>query len=476
MRPLPLRWRVSLWIALAMTGVVIATILIAYGEMRELVLRQLDKSLLTTVRTTVSILDDGDQPAAIRPQLLKLTDSGLRTSPGFYRIRNEGETVDIHRGGLEDGDRQLAQDMRRVGLPPKGQPVYFDTQVGENRFRVVWMLSATRNGPVEIVIGRSTRSINTELRELLVTLTLMGSGVVAGSLVLVLLLVAWALRPLGTTARRLVDVTARNVGEVDLRNPRAPAELQPFVEAVSDMLDRLNKAMAKQKAFVSDASHELRTPLATAKSTVQLALNKDRDADVYKKSLQDTLSDLSRMERLTEELLTLARLDESSPTREMAEVELAVVLHEVSERLQPQAADGERIVCRLEPASVLGHEDQLTRLFTNLVDNAIKHGPQGGRVEVSLTHDDGWAVACVCDQGGAIPPEMLGRLFDRFFRVDPSRSCVTGGAGLGLAISKEIVLLHGGEISVTSEPREGTCFTVRLPRDNSPRSAQRTQR
>jgi signal transduction histidine kinase len=173
------------------------------------------------------------------------------------------------------------------------------------------------------------------------------------------------------------------------------------------------------------------------------------------------------MDRLITQLLILARMDETDGLAEAAEVPLDAVLARVAADLEGSASRrGVRIeVGPLPPTLVRGSEDQLVQLFGNLVENAIIHGPQAGTVRVALSHEaDRACTVSVHDEGGAIPPEALPRLFDRFYRADGSRTRATGGAGLGLAIAREIARRHGGDIVITSSSATGTRAVVSLPK------------
>ena len=230
------------------------------------------------------------------------------------------------------------------------------------------------------------------------------------------------------------------------------------------MLERLDSAMRQQKIFIADASHELRTPIAVAKSTLQATLAIPRSPEEYRQALQEATDDLRRMERLVDDLLTLAHLEENPSPMQSRELDLNELLKDVAEAALPRISSaGGRLVCELAPFHFTGDPEQLRRLFANLLDNALRHGPAGGEVRLTLRHQEGMAEILVHDEGGAISPEDLPYLFDRFYRADRSRSQSTGGIGLGLAIAKAIILRHGGAIRIESTVAAGTSVRVFLP-------------
>ena len=290
---------------------------------------------------------------------------------------------------------------------------------------------------------------------------------VAISTVLATLIVFWGIRPIRQTSAKLRQITHHNIGNEGLLELGAPIELVPFVEALKEMLGRLGKVLHQQRQFTADVSHELRTPLSLAKSTLQAARTRDRDISAYKEAIDETLSDLDRMEQLIGQLLLLARTGESQGIAQAKDAALDGMLRELAQVFDARASEaGGSVACDDLPATLVrGDEEQLAQLFSNLLDNAIKHGPVGGTVRVTLEHDsDKGCIVRVQDEGGNIPQEALPHLFDRFYRVDSSRARATGGAGLGLAIAREIARRHGGEIDVCSSPSAGTRFCVRLPR------------
>jgi two-component system phosphate regulon sensor histidine kinase PhoR len=221
---------------------------------------------------------------------------------------------------------------------------------------------------------------------------------------------------------------------------------------------------AARRDFVADASHELKTPLASIRSaaeTVQRAIRTDPDAAEHFAKQVEQQAD--RMGHLVADLLELSRLEAGAP--EMEPVAVSAILREELEPLRVQAeAAGIVIDDDLEEVTVLANSRDLGTLVRNLIDNAIGHTPQGGRVRVALHAEDDEAVITVRDTGTGISHRDQERIFERFYRVDSARSRNTGGTGLGLSIAKHIAGIHGGSIEVDSKLGGGATFTVRLPR------------
>ncbi|WP_243147169.1 ATP-binding protein [Scytonema sp. UIC 10036] len=236
--------------------------------------------------------------------------------------------------------------------------------------------------------------------------------------------------------------------------------------AIDKMLDRLQAAFEHEQRFTADVSHELRTPLTAIKGRLGVTLSRTRSVEEYESTLQELQREVDRIIRLTNRLLFLSRLEhsESEYHSSLTNIDLSDLLEILIEQIQPMAEIKKiRINVSTEPSLyVPGNSDHLTRLFLNLLDNAIKYTPEEGQVTVRAHWERGQVKVIFTNTGQGIKAEHLPHLFKRFYRADSDRSRDTGGAGLGLAISHEIVRLHQGTIHVTSQPDRLTTFTVQL--------------
>jgi signal transduction histidine kinase len=241
-------------------------------------------------------------------------------------------------------------------------------------------------------------------------------------------------------------------------SPSSAVELRALADAFNHMLDRLDAAFARQRRFVSDASHELRSPLTAVRGQLEvLARSEQADAAEVKRVEALALAELGRVERLVEELLTLARMDEGVALN-MSEVEPGRFLADLLAAAPGGASRGSLATGRLT-----ADPDLVARVVRNLLENARAHAGPGGRVELSSAeYLAGQLWICVDDDGPGVPPGERQRVFDRFHRSDPARSRASGGSGLGLAISRSIVAAHGGRIWIEDSPLGGAraCFSL----------------
>ncbi len=267
-----------------------------------------------------------------------------------------------------------------------------------------------------------------------------------------------------------ITSTARAVAAGDLSrrltSKSQDREIRVLMQVLNKMFADLETSFQSQKRFTADASHELRLPLTILKGEIEVALRHPRTAEEYEEILRQQLETIDRMQRIVNDLLTLARADAGQFELVQSEVDLSLLLQEVGQqhlilfdsqhvRLDMDIEDG---------LLVMGDGSMLERTVMNLLNNAFKHAPENSCIHLHARAVDYSAIVSVSDEGAGISEEQQQHLFDRFFRADDARCRKEGeGAGLGLAICKRIVDAHGGDIWVKSEQGEGAEFFVRLP-------------
>lgn len=269
------------------------------------------------------------------------------------------------------------------------------------------------------------------------------------------------LAPLATMASRTAQITAHRL---DARLPDAhlPNELRALVVSLNAMLARLEEAFTRLSDFSSDLAHELRTPISNLMTQTQVALSRERSAGDYREILASNAEEFERLSKMVADMLFLAKSEHGLviPHRETVELHDEVAaLFDFYDAL----ADEKSVRLALSgQATVKGDRLMLRRALSNLLSNAVRHATPGSTVEVALatTHDG--VTARVRNLGDTVPAEALSRLFERFYRADPARRHTSEGAGLGLAISRSIVIAHGGRIDATSSDG-ATTFTISLP-------------
>jgi heavy metal sensor kinase len=283
---------------------------------------------------------------------------------------------------------------------------------------------------------------------------------VAGGFVLV----RRALDPVERIAAKAEAITQHNLSE-RLPVVHSGDEIERLSVSLNHMISRLEDAIHGSKQFVADASHELRTPLTVMRGELEsLAQNATLTGDT-RETLGSVLEEVDRLAEIVESLFALSRLDAGEASAEWRRFDLAELATTTAEQMSLLATDKNvSIECESSGSvTVEGDPARLKQVIVNLLDNAIKYTPGGGRVRLSVRHEDGFAILDVADDGIGIPADALPHVFKRFYRVDGSRSREQGGAGLGLAIVKSICSAHGAEVEVRSAPGAGSIFRVRQP-------------
>ena len=268
---------------------------------------------------------------------------------------------------------------------------------------------------------------------------------------------------IATTARR---ITSSHLGE-RIAADGYPYELASLALTFNNMLDGLEDSFERISRFSADIAHDLRTPVNNIRGEAEVALARARTIDEYRDALESSLEEAVRLSDLIGNLLFLARTESPLTHLRLERIDLAEMLAGLCEYYEASAADAGVVLSSATAGEpVLAELDRtlMQRAVGNLVSNAVVHTPIGGRVTITTRSDAADNVIEVADTGVGIPPEALPRVFDRFFRVDPSRSQASGGTGLGLSIVQGIVQLHGGTVEIASTPGVGTRVTLRMPR------------
>ena len=457
MRPLGVRWKLTVWYGVVLAIVLAVFSAAVYWTMRHQLLERIDRGLreeLGDVRSEVGL-------AADEATLSQWLERRFARHAGFdFQITR----ADGSRFFVSDrlADKSLPTPAPSSGL---SEPTYESVTSGTGRWRVVAVRVTGPTGPLTVQVGRPLDDFEHESEELLAVFLATGPLMVLVTLAGGYFLARRALAPVRRMADTARQISGDRLGQrIAVDNPGD--ELGGLAVTLNNMLDRLERSFAEMQRFTADAAHELRTPLAVIRNEAEVALRQPRTGEEYGRVLENLLEETVRLGRMADQLLFLSRQDAglNPPVRD--DVPLATVLQSVVENMRPVAQEkGVSLALAANPAChVRGDENQLRRVFYNLIDNAIKYTGAGGGVTLSSRLDGEVAAVAVEDTGIGIPADHLPRIFDRFYRVDPSRTGDTGGTGLGLSICQSAVRAAGGTISVTSTEGRGSTFTVRLLR------------
>jgi signal transduction histidine kinase len=404
--------------------------------------RSVDAEATQTGRDVARLAEEGVLPERVPvtgEQLVQVIDGGSRVraaSIGADRLTpmlREDELAEVRGGGklFIDGDRIGVRGPVRVVAVPAGEAT--------------------------VVVAKPMADLRHSLDRMRVVLLIAFPLLVTALAVVTWRVVGATLRPVEALRAGAAEISAAG-RPAKLPVPDSHDEIHRLATTLNDMLDRLDAARARQRAFVADAAHELRSPLANMRTQLEVSQHLGDRTD-WSQVATDLLADTQRLARLVDDLLLLARVDDArARDRAVEPVELGGLLRAVAERYPDLVS-----VIDSEPAWTEGEPEVLRRAVANLVDNAVRHAR--GRVELAVTREGTRQLVTVTDDGPGIPAADRERVFDRFTRLDDARARDAGGAGLGLAIVRELVRRHGGTVRLADADAAvgGLRAEVRLP-------------
>lgn len=455
---LPIRLRVTIWYVAFLAVLIAALGVFVVVRLRTDLVDGIDASLDTRARQiALGFHGTGER------DFQDVSDASLRGLPGG---ESAAQLLDAGGVALQSTGDPVAEGpligAAELASVLEGGTVRRSVELGPDAesFRVLAVALPDSPGNV-VVVATSLETVASSVDRLTILLLLGGSSVlvVAG-------LGGWwlaraALSPVSRIARTAGEI---GIGQLDERVdvPRTADEVHDLAVTINRMLERLERGMKDQRRFIDDASHELRTPLAVMRAELEVGLRERDLAPDARATLESLYQDVESMGATVEDLLTLARADEGQLALAAETIDLQASAAAVCEALAPMAA-ASNVEVRLEGkrTPVIADGRRIAQVLRNLLANAITYAGPGGNVSVTTWEEDGSAYCSVRDDGPGISDGVRSHVFDRFFRADDART--GNGAGLGLAICRELVMAHGGRIEVASQLGEGSTFIFMLP-------------
>ncbi len=457
-----LRYRLTAWYCFALAVVLFSFGVLLYGLVHYHLLHHHDEPLRAGAGSIIKILAEQDDCHDLTPhQIEELGKIGK-----LALIHEDQGARNVFYKSPELADGPLEPHLTKLPLKGGGSP-QFETVLMEGiPWRVLslpYQSRAGRNGVVRVVEDMG------DIQETLEALRL-GLLILAPVGILISALAGYwlsgkALAPVGRITALAQDIEANNLDQ-RLPHPGVDSEIGRLVDTLNRMFARLNTSFEAMKRFTADASHELRSPLATMQNTIDVIRERPRTVEEHQVTLLNIGRDVTRLSTIVEDLLLLARADAGRLAMKMEPVRLDWILESQVEAHQAQAKSS-GIDLRISvsgAALILGDERWLHQLLVNLLGNALKFTPGGGQVSAALIMVGDKIRMTIEDSGPGIREEDLEKVFERFFRSDPSRSRnSTPGSGLGLAITAWIAEAHGASIQASNRPEGGAVFTVLFP-------------
>jgi signal transduction histidine kinase len=447
-RPLGVRMRTALAAGLVVAVASVLTGAALLVTARGILLASINTAATDRANQVVAALSSGDTAtltAALRPSARERT---------VVQVLNPAGAV------VAESEAIAGSPPISPLRPPSGHHRSEERRLAVGRDEPFWIVAVgvnTTEGLRTVLVAESLDTVGDGTEAILVALAV---GLPLLALVVgaaTFLFVGRSMRPVEAMRRQADTITAENL-HARLPVPAADDEIAALAATMNTMLDRIEAASATQRRFVADASHELRSPLATIHANVDL-LAAAPLPEPSARSVDRIHTESARMGRLVDDLLLLARVDDQGLRLRRQDVDLDDLVYAERERLALQHP-GIEIEGTVDPVRVTGDPDHLHRVLRNLVDNAARHAKH--TVTISLASDGCTGEVVVGNDGPAIAAGDREKIFDRFVRLDDSRSRQGGGAGLGLPIARDIVVAHGGTLTV-ADSDAGAALVIRLP-------------
>jgi two-component system, OmpR family, sensor kinase len=469
------RVRLTLWYSTLMACALVGIALVTYFGIRQNAMRRTDASLAdlaeSFLTTLMDELHDQDQPSLENSAQAAIAEHSFRDVAFFVVDENQHIAVSSHSedadfssaAGVKEFHRKVTRDEAEGSKRP------FHTILLEGKpHRGYARAFKVRNEKYTLVVLQSLHQQQEFLSEVGVSFALIIPLVIALTSVGGYFLARKSLAPVVA-----MSAQAGRIGEANLHNRLAiknsKDELGLLAASFNGLLDRLDQSFERQRRFIADASHELRTPVAVLCGEAEVALSqKDRSASEFRESVGILEREATRLKLIVEDLFTLARADAGQYPLTLTHFYLDELSVDCCRTVRTLAmAKGVVLHCdAVKETPVYADEGLLRRMILNLLDNAIKHTPQGGSVSVACGMLDGASSLAVSDTGSGIPVELQPRIFERFFRADKARARAEdngGGAGLGLSISRWIAEAHHGRLELTRSDGAGSVFAFTMP-------------
>lgn len=434
-----------------------------YVYLEHLLVQRLDKNLIDDVEWITRLLEGetkNSQAKELSDEVQDVIYRHFSVNPeNFVVLLSTPDKAEI----LYESDNRLDRILLQTAIPT-GQTILQaidDEQSG-------YMRVAARRMPNYLIQVASTREPIDQVLDHLLSIL----GVLAPVMLFVSISGGWLLagiilKPVRDISRRTQRITAENLGErIPERN--VDDELGELIETINATISRLQSSFSEIRQFSMNVAHELKTPLTIMKGESELALTKQLSGEETQELILSYLEETTRMARIVDDLLTLAKADIGQVALESQAVNLTEMINELFEDAQILAEPKNIVVelVRNDPVTVQGDNARLRQLFRAILSNAVQYIDNGGTIRIESRQSAASVEVSIEDTGIGIAPEHVEKIFERFYRVDQARTRRRGGSGLGLSIAKWIAESHGGRISVESTLERGSRFVIYLPKRN----------
>lgn len=457
-----LSFRLALWYAGILMATLLGTLVILYLYLGTYLRHQVDSALLNELREFNTLYSEGGLAAIEREMELESESEGIGRV--FFRLVDKNGQTLLHSD--KSAWRGVAVDQIRVSHTQM-ENHYFETSAIPDQDFKARLLVGRIGSDYFLQIVHSLREDGLFLSDLATLLMWF-----AAALVMIGVASGWYISGRAMSGINAITQAAEKItaGQFDTRAEAGnqPGEIDKLAATFNTMLDRIQTLVAGMREVTDNIAHDLKSPIARIRTAAELALHGEKKPAEYTAVIANTIRECDRLLALVDTMLFLSEMESGTRKPQLEKVDLAHLVNEACDLFQPLAED-KRIALAVQQNNatciVPGESATLQRMIANLLDNAIKYTPEGGRITVQLKSFRKEALLVFEDNGIGIARENLPRIFERFYRCDKSRH--QRGSGLGLSLARAIAEEHGGNVQVSSRYGHGTVVTVSLPRSNS---------
>jgi len=459
------KFKIILWYTSLLTAILLGVFILIYTILGYQLQHEIDCKIIKKAKWLNSVLTNIENPPANKQKFFNTITP--QKHPDFYDIREYTDIAD-HKFILfifrDDSLLYLTKrysDYKNI-LDNYSEPhmSLFKKQLQSTPFTI----SRIHKGGYSVFLGyqlTTIYSVESKLLQLLVIILPLG---IVFSILCGLFVTQRSLNIINRINKTAQSITSKNLHK-RIEVPKGNDEIRELIITLNSMIDRLDKSFTMIKQFSQDAAHELRTPLTIIRGEIEELLTYEKIPRKISTSLESILEEIQYLISISNTLMLLHSIDTGKVDYDFSEIDLSTIVSDTYEDAGILVSEKkQKLELRQnDHVKINGNEELLTRLLWNLIDNNVKYTPEGGSISIELKKENKHAIITVEDNGYGIPENDIPRIFERFYRVDKSRSRELGGSGLGLAICKWIVELHEGTIQVESKLNKGTKVIVEFP-------------
>lgn len=461
-----IKGRLFVWFFAFSSVLLIILGLSLYHKFKETIFNSVDNALHSKLQILKGLLHEEHDSIEFELDEVVLGEYSIPRSGHYYKIIMNGE-VEFTSESLVDDDFDLVSGKLESYDEELMEKIYTSKGPADEPIRVLQHDFEFLNIPTSVFVAESISENLSMLNNIKLFFFIITPSSIFILGIVGLLIAKQSLKPLEKFSSAIETITHKTLSK-RIESEAEVEELRSLADSFNAMLDRLQRAFETEQRIISDASHELKTPLSVIKAQCEVLLQKDRVKEEYIEAFETIKHSVETLNNLLNDLLSLSRLD--SGILSAADFEILLVNDCIKNALHLVKVLAEEKNIHIstdtkENITIRGNKDRITEALLNIIENAVRYNKTGGSVEVSAFKDNTRAKITIKDTGIGIKNNDLKKIFERFYRVDASRS--TEGTGLGLSIADTIVKAHSGSISVKSKQGEGSNFVITLPSDNT---------